>query len=81
MRASVFKEMFYPMARQAHLEAAKYHLDAARMHLEAAGKYHEGDRDAAEMHSHEAWAAAKVAEDKSTEAHGESMRDARARVV
>jgi hypothetical protein len=64
------------MARQAHLEAARLHLEAASMHLEVANKYRDGDRDAAERHSAEAWAASRVADGKSVEAHGESSKDA-----
>jgi hypothetical protein len=63
------------MARQAHLEAARHHLEAARMHLEVANKYRDGDRDAVERDSAEAWAASRVADGKSIEAHGESRKD------
>jgi hypothetical protein len=60
------------MARQAHLEAARHHLEAARVHLEVANKYRDGDHDAAERGSAEAWAASRAADGKSIEAHGES---------
>jgi hypothetical protein len=62
------------MARQAHLEAARHHLEAAGMHLEMANKYRDGDHDAAERDSAEAWAAARVADGKSVEAHEESSK-------
>jgi hypothetical protein len=70
-----------PMARQAHLEAAKHHLEAARLHLDAANKYSDGDPDAAERFSDEARAAAKTADSKSAEAHGRSRMDARRNMV
>lgn len=68
------------MARQAHLEAARYHLEAANMHLEVANNYRNGDQDAAQVHSREAWAASQVADLKSAEAHAESKRSARAKL-
>ena len=60
------------MARQAHLEAARHHLEAASMHLEVADRYRDGDFDAAERGSAEAWAASRAADRKSIEAHAES---------
>jgi hypothetical protein len=59
------------MARQAHLEAARHHLEAASVHLEVANKYRDGESDAAERDSAEAWAASRIADGKSIEAHGE----------
>jgi hypothetical protein len=44
------------------------------MHLEVANKYRDGDHDAAERDSAEAWAAARVADGKSVEAHEESSK-------
>jgi hypothetical protein len=60
------------MARQRHLEAARLHLEAANRHLEVADKYRDGDHAGAARRSAEAWAASRVAESKSVEAHGES---------
>ncbi len=51
------------MAREAHLEAAKYHLDAASKHLAAVGCYNEGDVQGAEKYSEEAWVASQFAEE------------------
>jgi hypothetical protein len=62
------------MARQTHLEAARHHLEAASMHLEVANRYRDGDFDAAERGSAEAWAASRAADGKSIEAHGESSK-------
>jgi hypothetical protein len=69
------------MARQAHLEAAKYHLDAASKHLEAAAKYNDGDEDEGERQSEAAQAASRIADDRSTRAHGESKMAARRKMV
>jgi hypothetical protein len=69
------------MARQAHLEAAKHHLEAASMHLDVAGQYRDGNREEAERQEEVAWAASKVAEEKSAEAHGEFRKTAAENLV
>jgi hypothetical protein len=69
------------MARQAHLEAAKLHLEAAGKHLDAAARYSEGNDDEAVRQSEEARAASRIADSKSTEAHGESKKIARKKLV
>jgi hypothetical protein len=68
------------MARQAHLDAARHHLETANIHLEVANNYRDGDQDAAQIHSREAWAASQVADLKSAEAHAESRRGAAAKL-
>ena len=69
------------MARQAHLEAARHHLEAASMHLEVANKYRDDDRDAVERDSAEAWAASRIADGKSVEAHGQSSKSATEKLI
>jgi hypothetical protein len=69
------------MARQAHLEAARHHLEAASMHLEVANRYRDGESDATERDSAEAWAASRTADGKSIEAHGELSKDAEGKLV
>ena len=69
------------MARNAHLEAAKYHLEAASQHLAAVDRYNEGDPDGAERHSDEARLTSQFADVKSMEAHTMAMMAARAKLV
>jgi hypothetical protein len=63
------KEEVLPMARQAHLDAAKHHIDAACKHLAAAGKHHDGDHEEGERCSREAQILSRIADDRSTEAY------------
>jgi hypothetical protein len=69
------------MAREAHLEAAKYHLDAASKHLAAVGRYNEDDPYGAERHSEEAIVASEFADVKSIEAHRQALMAAKVKMV
>jgi hypothetical protein len=69
------------MAREAHLEAAKYHIEAASKHLAAVERYNEGDVLGAERHSQDAWVASQFADGKSVEAHRKSTVALRMKLV
>jgi hypothetical protein len=69
------------MAREAHLEAAKYHLDAASKHLAAVGRYNEDDPYGAQQHSEAARAASEFAGVKSVEAHRQAMIATKVKMV
>jgi len=69
------------MAREAHLEAAKYHLDAASKHLAAVGRYNQDDPYGAQRHSEAAKVASEFADVKSIEAHRQAMMAAKMKLV
>ena len=69
------------MAREAHLEAAKYHLDAASKHLAAVGCYNDGDVHEAEKYSEEALVSSQFAENQSAEAHRKSTMAVKMKLV
>jgi hypothetical protein len=81
MRASLIRGDSIVMAREAHLEAAKFHLDAASKHLAAVEKYNEGDIRGAERHSEDAWMASQFADGKSIEAHRQATNAVKMKLI